>query len=197
MKSRIHPRFRWPGSPAGASMTPSSVTNSDTTTFFMKPPSLCSLASPRFTRSLRLFLRTAERLAAGGESQLRPRIGEVGVGLDPGNVRAVRVALALQQIKLRRGADLITVLGQARGVLAGLRLRASRFAVGDVGLHGIPVAVDRVATGKPGALLAGSGGIRRGVLRTDVREVGQVELPGKPQPGLPVVIAAEEPRGVG
>src|ERR1700687_5972763 len=138
MKSRIHPRFRWPGLPTGFSIPPSSVTNSDTTIFFTRPPSLC-------TRLLRLFQRTDERVPTGGEPQLPPGIGEVGVGWDPGHVRAVRISLGLQEIKLRRGADLITVPGQAGGVLAGLHLRARRFAGRNVGLRGVPARADRAS----------------------------------------------------
>src|SRR5258708_6729021 len=89
-----------------------------------------------------------ERVATRSKSKLRSSIGEVGVGLDPGNVRAVGIPFSLQQVKLHRGADLITVLGQTGGVLACPELRARRPAVGDVGVHGIPVAVNGVPRGK-------------------------------------------------
>src|SRR5262249_17987206 len=49
-------------------------------------------------RSPRPFFWRGERVPAGGQPQLRSGIGEIGVGLDPGNIRTVGVSLSLQQV---------------------------------------------------------------------------------------------------
>src|SRR5713226_170370 len=89
-----------------------------------------------------------ENVASGRQPELSAGIGEVGIGLDPGYVGAVGVALRLQQLEVCRGTYFVPVLGHATGLLAGLRLRAGRPAAGDVAMHCVPVATSPAA-GRP------------------------------------------------
>src|SRR6266851_6647953 len=104
-------------------------------------------------------------VAPGCQSQLGARIGEVGIGLDPGDVCAVRIAYGLEQVQLRRRADLVRLLSQESGVLARPGLRACRAAGGDVRVHRVPVAVNGIAGEKARALLRGASRGRGRVLR--------------------------------
>src|SRR5438477_7161967 len=110
---------------------------------------------------------------SGGEAQLRARVHQVGVRLDPAHLRVERVPLRLQEVELRDGPGAVPLPRLRCGVEGGLAAGASGAAASDARNHGVPFAVDGVAGREQCAELAGAGRVRRRVLRADVGEVGE------------------------
>src|SRR6266550_2875052 len=105
-----------------------------------------------------------EKTLSRGEAELRAGIDQIGVRLDARDFSGERVALRLQQIELRDGADLITVVGLLRGMRGGNPAGPRGAAAGDGRSHRLPLAVDGVTRRQPHPQLAGTGDVGARVL---------------------------------
>src|SRR6266540_3218017 len=151
------------------------------------------LSTPIQGVSRRAPRRRLEQASSRGDPELRARVQEIGVGLDAPRVGGERVPLRLQEVELRSLADLVSIEREVRRPRAHLRLDPRGPAARDVRADGRPRSVDVVACREPGALLARPRAVRRGRLRADARQRGEVEGPAEPDHRLPVRIAPGEP----